>query len=326
MLFSWRTGKRIDSMKGDQMNSLRGIRHISYHISIVVLSAAVALSLPATFRAAARKALQYWSLIENEKIFMVSLELGVAALFMVTITLIGRNWRNMKLADMARNAGLEGVSRGGSRRKSRRIKKRQGSAREFMLMGSTGYSTFAVADGDLHDAIQQSREARVMLLDPSSKGAKKRSISLADPNMTPVNFRNQIMASIDFLKKLRASQRQVRLKLYEDVPLFKMVIVGDYIYMRHYHAGRDVRDMPEYVFRNSQEPGNLYIPFYQYFLSRWHNLSLPEYDLDTDELVYRDTAGAEIRRENFHVRSGSTSPRFLAPHRRTELMPGSLIT
>jgi len=281
------------------MKAPRSIRHLLYHIFVVALSAAVALSLPSALRVAAREALRYWAFLENEKIFMVSLELGVAMLLIVSLTLIGRSWRNMKLAEIARNAGLIGVSRGGPKKKNRKIREQQSSAKEFMLMGSTGYSTFAVPGGEMHHAIQQSREAKIMLLDPSSRGARNRAASLADPDMTPMNFRNQIAASIDFLKKLRVSQKQVRLKLYQDVPLFKMAIVGDYIYMRHYHSGRDVREMPEFVFRNSQMSSNLYIPFYQYFLNRWRDPSLPEYDFDTDELVYRNAAGAELKRESF---------------------------
>jgi hypothetical protein len=57
--------------------------------------------------------------------------------------------------------------------------------------------------------------------------------------------------------------------------------------------------MPEYVFRHDQNTGSLYIPFYQYFLTRWNAPDIPEYVLDSDELIYRDAAGNEVRREKF---------------------------
>jgi hypothetical protein len=57
--------------------------------------------------------------------------------------------------------------------------------------------------------------------------------------------------------------------------------------------------MPEYVFYHGQNPGSLYTYFYQYFLARWNDPNIPEYALDTDELIYRDNAGNEIRRESF---------------------------
>ena len=34
---------------------------------------------------------------------------------------------------------------------------------------------------------------------------------------------------------------------------------------------------------------------------RWGSVEIPEYDLDTDELVYRGKAGNEIRRERFEI-------------------------
>jgi len=57
--------------------------------------------------------------------------------------------------------------------------------------------------------------------------------------------------------------------------------------------------MPKYVFKHNQNPKSLYVPFYQYFLSRWDNPDVPEYDFDRDDLVYRDLAGNEVRREQF---------------------------
>ncbi len=35
------------------------------------------------------------------------------------------------------------------------------------------------------------------------------------------------------------------------------------------------------------------------FSSTWESTEIPEYDLDTDELVYRGNNGSEIRRERF---------------------------
>ena len=79
----------------------------------------------------------------------------------------------------------------------------------------------------------------------------------------------------------------------------KLAIVGDYAFLRHYHTGVNVRHMPEYVFRNEPNHGGLYVPLYRYFLSRWEDPAIPEYDLDTDELVHRDRTGAEVRRVPF---------------------------
>jgi hypothetical protein len=63
--------------------------------------------------------------------------------------------------------------------------------------------------------------------------------------------------------------------------------------------------MPEYVFKSDRTHGGLHFPLYRYFLSRWQDPGIPEYDLVTDEIVFRDKAGREVRREKFNeVRTG----------------------
>ena len=76
-----------------------------------------------------------------------------------------------------------------------------------------------------------------------------------------------------------------------------MVILGDYLWLQHYHTGLDVRWMPEYVFQHNPDHHGLYTLFYQYFTKRWENQEIPEYDFQTDELVYRTRSGNELRRE-----------------------------
>ena len=57
--------------------------------------------------------------------------------------------------------------------------------------------------------------------------------------------------------------------------------------------------MPEYVFQHNPDHHGLYTLFYQYFTKRWENREIPEYDFETDELVYRAGSGSELRREPF---------------------------
>ncbi len=138
-----------------------------------------------------------------------------------------------------------------------------------------------------------------MLLDPYGDGAKTRAKSILVPDITPERFAEQIRKSIDFLKGLKAIQKDIRLKLYPDPPLFKLAILGDYLWIQHYHTNLDVQTMPEFLFQHDQNPASLYIPFYQYFLTRWNHPDIPEYDLETDELIYRDAGGNESRRDKF---------------------------
>jgi hypothetical protein len=169
---------------------------------------------------------------------------------------------------MARAAGLVfvGSTRGlFSRRSIKKFKEQEGFARDVMVIGSTGFRTFVDPKGDLHNVMKHCREAKIMFLNPYSEGANARARSIVDPDITLESFREQIIKSIDFMKGLKAVQKNVRLKLYQDIPLLKLVILGDYIWIKHYHAGLDVRMMPEYVFKHDKNTGSLHIPFYHYF-------------------------------------------------------------
>ncbi len=286
------------------MQLLKNISHILYHIVVVLLSAAVALSLPFTARFMAKKFLGYWALIENEKIFLVSIEVGTAVLLIILFNFIVKNIKSRKLSRLAEEAGLFALGRAGGfieHARIRKLKEKHGVSRNVMLIGSTGFTTFVDPAGDLHQVIQKCRGAKIMLLDPSGEGASSRARSIQSADITMESFREQIAKSIEFLKGLKEVQKDIRLKLYRDVPLLKLAILGDYVFMRHYHPGSDVQKLPEFVFRHQSNPGCLYNPFYQYFLDRWHDPALPEYELETDELIYRDKTGNELRREKFEL-------------------------
>lgn len=275
---------------------------IVYHIAVVVLSAALALSLPDIIKYLTRKILLYWSFIENQELFLVSTEVTAAVVLIIFINALVRNWGARKRSRMAKIAGLISVALPKSfltRRQLKKVKEEQGAGRSVMLISSTGFRTFMDPAGDMHQVLQNCREAKIMLLDPLKDGVTARAKSLADPDITPESFREQIIRSIDFLKTLKKHQKKIRLKLYREVPLLKLAILGDYLYLQHYPTGINVRKMPEYVFKLNKD-GNLFSLFYQYFVSRWLDPAIPEYDLDTNELVYRDKTGNEVRRDHFN--------------------------
>ncbi len=276
--------------------------HVLYHISVVVMSAGLALSLPVTIQYIARKVLQYWSLIENEELFLVSTEIVAAIALIVIINAVVRDLKIRKLSQLAKTAGMVAAAPATALFKKwhmKKLKKEQGFEKSVMIISSTGFRSFTDPAGDLHQVLRNCREAKIMLLDPLKDGVTARAKSLADPDITPESFREQIIRSIDFLKGLKAYQKNIRLKLYGGLPLLKLAILGDYLCLQHYPTGLNVRKMPEYLFKHDQD-GSLFNLFYQYFVTRWFDTSIPEYDLDTDELIYRDKAGNEVRREQFN--------------------------
>lgn len=288
--------------KGFPRRIIKSTARILYHVLLVALSAGIAFSLPITVSFIARNFLAYWSLVENEKIFLMSVEIALAILLILFFNYVGRSWKDGRFAKMARGAGMVYFfsSRGPlALRRIKRLKEVQGFVRDVLVISSTGYRTFVDPKGDLHKVLQNCREAKIMLLNPHGVGARSRANSILDPNVTPENFNEQIKKSIEFLKGLKAIQKNVKLKLYENSPLLKLVILGDYIWIKHYHPGLDVHSLPEFVFEHNQTPGSLYAPLYQYFLTRWGDLDIPEYDFETEELVYRDETGNERVRKRF---------------------------
>jgi hypothetical protein len=282
---------------------MKNLSHLLYHIAVIILGAAFALLLPGTVSWIAGRVLSFWAYVANDRLFLLSLEIAAAVLLILFFNHFARSWKDRKLSRMARSAGLALVasSRGiFARKRVKDLKERQGSGKDVMVIGSTGYRTFVDPSGDLHRVLRNCREAKILLLDPLREGAVARAKSIPNPEVSPESFREQIVRSIDFLKGLKAIQKNITLKLYREMPLLKLAILGDYVCVRHYQTGLNVDEMPEYVFKHDGNPGSLYDPFYQYFLSRWRDPGVPEYELETDELVYRDRTGNEVRRERFN--------------------------
>lgn len=291
-------------------NFIKGSTHTLYHLLTLGLSAVFVLSLPMMVRFVVKKFLLYWPRIGNDKIFLMSVEMILGLVFLLIFNAIRKSWRDRRLSNMARAAGMVLVTSAKGffvKRKIRKLKERQGIARDVMVISSTGFRTFVDSNSELHQVIQNCREAKIMLLNPNSEGATVRAKGIPNPDVTPESLGEQIIKSIDFLRILKAGQKNVRLKLYPDPPFLKMTILGDYIWVQHYQPGVDVEGMPKYVFKHDQNLSSLYFPFYQYFLEKWNNSDIPEYDLETDELIYRDSSGNEVKREKLANVKGMTN-------------------
>jgi hypothetical protein len=246
--------------------------------------------------------LAYWSEVENEKTSLVSLEIGVAVFLIVFFTYIRRSVQDRNRAKMAIGAGLVSFSPTRARsaqKRIRKLKEKHGTGRTVMVMGSSGYGTFVDQVGDLSTVLEKCLGAKIMLVNPYSQEASVRIRALAHPEFTLENFREEVRQSIELIKRLKAIGKAVKLKLYSDPPLIKLVILGDYLWLQHYHTDLDVQSMPEYVLQHNMKGHGLYTLYYQYFIQRWESPEVPEYDLETDELVYRGTNGNEVRRLRF---------------------------
>lgn len=288
---------------------------VIYHIVVVAISAWVALSLPHDANIAIQAFARYWPRVERNTVALVAIEITIAVLLMLGLNYLRRSMRDMKLAEVAKRAGLTNIFSPGSplaRRTMRKLKTHQGQTKHIMILGSTGYNTFVDPHGDLHAVIWKCLEAKVMLLNPYSEAAQARVNAILDPKVTHESVTRQVRRSIELCKQLKKGQKSIRLKLYSDPPHVKLAILGNAIWLQHYHTGLDVRRMPEYLFQQNQNDYGLYTLLYQYFSKRWESPEIPEYDLETDELVYRESNGNEKRRELFPMKADTPPTAFPA--------------
>lgn len=275
---------------------LTEVSSLAFHGIIVILSAGIAWSLPYL----ARQFLTFWSRVEHEQVTLLTIEVGVALFLIVLSNYLWRAFHDRRQAVLARGAGLVSffpLHDPGAGKTIRDLKQQQSLGRTVLAIGVTGHGTVVEDKAELHALLEACLEAKLLLLNPFSEEAARRAQSLSHPDISPDRFREELKDTISLIKRLRASGKVIRLKLYSDRPHLRMVILGDYLWLQHYHTGLDVRWMPEYVFQHNLNHHGLYTLFYQYFTKRWENQDIPEYDFQTDELVYRTRNGNELRRE-----------------------------
>jgi hypothetical protein len=279
-------------------NVINDLAGVFYHIVVVTLSAGVAISLPTI----ARTFLTYWSKVEHEKLYLIAVEITTSLVLILCVNYIHRSGRERALAKMAAGAGLKFFFPWRDLRAQKRIKNlkdKQGTGRTIMVIGSTGYGTFVNPQGDLHTVLEKCLGAQIMLVNPFGREATSRIYATLHQEFTLERFREEVQESIALLRRLRASGKTIKLKLYSDPPLVKLAILGDYLWLKHYHTDLDVQTMPEYVCQHNLKDHGLYNLFSQYFMQRWEDTGIPEYDFTTDELVYRGHNGCEIMRKRF---------------------------
>lgn len=271
---------------------------LGLHGLVVVLSAAIAWSLPNI----ARQFLTFWSRVEHEQVLLLTVEVCVALFLIAVSGYLWQAFHDRRQAGMARGAGLVSffpLHDPDADRAIRKLKEQQSLGRTALAIGVTGRGTVIDDKAEIHALLETCLEAKLILLNPFSEEAIRRAQSLSHLDITPARFLDELAETIALIKRFRANGKVIRLKLYSDRPHLRMIILGDYLWLQHYHTGLDVRWMPEYVFQHKVDHHGLYTLFYQYFTKRWENQEIPEYDFQTDELVYRTRSGSELRRELF---------------------------
>lgn len=185
-------------------------------------------------------------------------------------------------------------------------KERQGLGCDVLFIGYTGLRTFVDPRGELHNVLHKCREAKIMLANPFAENSGSRLDRFLHPGGRTGHHGRSAIRGIEYLKSMRKTHREIRLKLYPDAPFLRLLVLGDHIWVQYYQTGLEKRVKAEYLFKHDPDSASLYTPFYQYFWTRWNDPRLPEYDLDTDELIYRDPKRGEQKRRKVKFQFSQT--------------------
>jgi hypothetical protein len=284
-------------------NLWTGLRQILSHGVITVLAVVIAFSLPGTANYILN---EWWPHVEGNANLLLATEIGLASVLALLFNLAKIAWDHRQGVLIARLASLMHARSAGagwwSRRRERALVRQLPAARDAFILTLTGYDTFVADDSLLRGVIEKAYEIRVMLVNPAGKALRERADSLP-PEITALSLHNEIEATIGYLSGLRKFGKSVKLKFYDDEPFWKLIVLGDYVWVQHCHSGFAVREQPEFVFalQHRELRHGLFVPFYMVFLNQWNDARHPEYDFDTSELVYRDASGKETGRADLGV-------------------------
>jgi hypothetical protein len=289
------------------------LRQVALHVVITLLAIGIAFALPA---AANYVLYQWWPIVASDANLLLAAEISLA----VSLVLLFNFWRvaarNREKGKVAETASLVYARHRASwltRRRERSLIRKLPASRDAYILTLTGLDTFADEKSALREPLRSAHEIRVMLLHPAACSPEKRINTLPE-QLTRYACAEEVEASIAYLTALRALGKKVTLKFYDNEPFWKVVVLGDHLWVQYCHGGLEVKDEPEYVFAlNPDNPRlGLFVPFYVHFLEQWNDVRHPRYDFDTRELVYCDERGRETRRARFASGRADT-PALLQP-------------
>jgi len=290
---------------------MNGLRQILSHGTVTVLAVAIAFSLPGFANYILN---EWWPEVESNASMLLWTEIALASILALVFNMATIAWDHRQRVLTTRLASLVLARNANpgwwSRRRERALVNQLTTARDAFVLTLTGYDTLVAEDSLLRPVIDKAYEIRVMLVNPVGQGLRRRAESLP-PEVTVLTLHTEIEATIGALSALRKYGKKVKLKFYDEEPFWKIVVLGDYLWVQHCHSGFVVREQPEYVFalQHTEPRHGLFVPFYMIFLNYWNDPHHPEYDFDTNELVYRDVGGKETGRELLGVPiDGSSAP------------------
>lgn len=276
------------------------------HVTIILLAIGIAFSLPGLAEFVLYK---WWPHVQMDAKWLLATEIGLSAALVLLFNVLKTAWDNRSILAAAKLASLVDATDADAtfwRGKARRLMKRSSTSRDVFALTLTGFDTFVKQNSPFNGALANAYEIRIMLLNPNCETVTRRVNTMSSQNVDTQSLREEVAASVAYLASLHKLGKKVSLKFYDHEPIWKVVVLGDHVWVQHCHREYEIKHQAEYVFALQADAPRqgFFVPFYTYFLDHWNEPHHPEYDFDTSELTYRDKAGNEIRRVPLHELNG----------------------
>ncbi len=291
------------------------LRHGITHIAITALAIGIALSLP---HAATYVLYDWWPKVQTSSGLLFATEAGFSATLILLFNLMAVMWGNRQVMAAARQASLVyawDADAKRSRRRTRSLVRHSSLPRDVFVLTLTGYNTFVDRSSLFSEVIHTAYEIRVMVLNPWGKAAARRMEAISEEGADLESMRAEIADTVAALTSLHRMGKKVALKFYDDEPAWKVIVVGDHVWVQHCHHGVEMKRQPEYVFslRPELPRQGFFVPFYTYFLDSWNKLQHADFDFSTQEMIWRDGLGKELRRVPLQAIKGPPEEFFDGP-------------
>src|SRR5207253_2909931 len=181
----------------------------------------------------------WWREDKRKANLLLATEIALASVLALLFNLAKIAWDSRQGVLTARLASLMHARNAGagwwSRRRERALVRQLPAARDAFVLTLTGYDTFVADDSLLRGVIEKAYEIRVMLVNPVGKALRERADSLP-PEITVLTLHTEIEATIGYLSGLRKFGKKVNLKFYDGEPFWKLIVLGDYVWVQHCHS------------------------------------------------------------------------------------------
>ena len=140
------------------------------------------------------------------------------------------------------------------------------------ILGASGSETFGRRQSYLYDFLNNFKgvEIKILLLKPYSDGFASRVHSLGTNNTDESSYAREIEEALSFCKQLANSGKKISVRLYEDMPIWKMIFADDRLWLQYYRSGTHVDLTSVYMFQSRRNiESSLYYPLYTVFERRW---------------------------------------------------------